>query len=159
MPELRRDPITGRWVIIASERAKRPQDFVREPVKIHGGFCPFCPGNESKTPPEILAYRPDHQNGNGKDGPGWIVRVVPNKYPALEAERQLDRQADGIYDRMNGTGAHEVVIETPEHQHTLATMPQKRIEDVLYAYRDRVTDLQNDARLKYVLIFKNHGEA
>lgn len=159
MPELRRDPVTGRWVIIASERARRPQDFLRDPVKLKGGFCPFCPGHETKTPPEILAFRPDHHNGNGKDGPGWIVRVVPNKFPALEAERQLDRQADGIYDRMNGTGAHEVVIETPEHNLTLASMPQKRIEDVLYAFRDRLVDLKNDARLKYVMIFKNHGEA
>jgi UDPglucose--hexose-1-phosphate uridylyltransferase len=157
MPDLRRDPVTGRWVIIASERAKRPQDFIREPVKLKGGFCPFCPGNEAKTPPEILAYRPDHP-GNGKNGPGWLVRVVPNKYPALEIEGDLDRQAEGIYDRMNGTGAHEVIIETPQHEHTFATMPLKRLEDMLYAYRDRIADLRNDQRLKYALIFKNHGE-
>jgi UDPglucose--hexose-1-phosphate uridylyltransferase len=160
MPELRRDPVTGRWVIIASERAKRPQDFIREPVKLKGGFCPFCAGNEAKTPPEILAYRPA-ENGDKapKDAPGWFVRVVPNKYPALEIEGDLDRQAEGIYDRMNGMGAHEVIIETPQHEHTFATMPLKRIEDVLYAYRDRVTDLRNDTRLKYALVFKNHGEA
>jgi UDPglucose--hexose-1-phosphate uridylyltransferase len=160
MPELRRDPVTGRWVIIASERAKRPQDFIREPVKIKGGFCPFCAGNESKTPPEILAYRPAENGAKPpKDAPGWLVRVVPNKYPALEIEGDLDRQAEGIYDRMNGMGAHEVIIETPQHEHTFATMPLKRIEDVLYAYRDRVTDLRNDTRLKYALVFKNHGEA
>jgi UDPglucose--hexose-1-phosphate uridylyltransferase len=157
MPELRRDPVTGRWVIIASERAKRPQDFIREPVKLKGGFCPFCPGNEAKTPLEILAYRPESA-GNGKNGPGWMVRVVPNKYPALEIEADLDRNAEGIYDRMNGTGAHEVIIETPQHEHTFATMPLKRIEDVLYAYRDRIVDLRNDHRLKYALVFKNHGE-
>jgi UDPglucose--hexose-1-phosphate uridylyltransferase len=160
MPELRRDPITGRWVIIASERAKRPQDFIREPVKLKGGFCPFCAGNESKTPPEILAYRPAENGAKApKDAPGWLVRVVPNKYPALEIEGDLDRQAEGIYDRMNGMGAHEVIIETPQHEHTFAIMPLKRIEDVLYAYRDRVSDLRNDTRLKYALVFKNHGEA
>ena len=158
LPELRRDPITGRWVIIASERAKRPQDFIREPVKMKGGFCPFCPGQESKTPPEILAFRPEG-NGNHKNGPGWTVRVVPNRYPALEIEGGLDRQAEGIYDRMNGVGAHEVIIETPEHELTFATMPAARIQDVLYAFRDRISDLRNDRRLKYVLIFKNHGEA
>ena len=82
MPELRKDPIVGRWVIISTDRAKRPTDFVREAVKIKGGFCPFCYGNESKTPPEILAYRPSN-NGNPpqKDSPGWTIRVVPNKFP------------------------------------------------------------------------------
>jgi UDPglucose--hexose-1-phosphate uridylyltransferase len=157
MSELRRDPITGRWVIISSERAKRPHDFIREPVKQKGGVCPFCTGNEGKTPPEILAFRPG-QNGE-RNIPGWTVRVIPNKFPALAVEGNLDRQAEGIYDRMNGTGAHEVIIETPDHAATFATMTPARIKDVLYAYRDRITDLRNDARLKYVLIFKNHGEA
>jgi len=157
LPEFRRDPVTGRWVIISSERAKRPQDFIRERVTQKGGFCPFCPGNESKTPPEVLAYRPG--NGTPPDSPGWTVRVVPNKYPALRVEGNLDRQAEGIYDRMNGVGAHEVIIETPEHELTLATMPEKRIEDALYAFRDRIVDLKRDNRLKYVLVFKNHGEA
>ena len=157
MPEFRRDPVTGRWVIISSERAKRPQDFIRERVTQKGGFCPFCPGNESKTPPEVLAYRPG--DDTAPDTPGWTVRVVPNKYPALRVEGNLDRQAEGIYDRMNGVGAHEVIIETPEHHLTLATMPEKRIEDALYAFRDRIVDLKRDQRLKYVLVFKNHGEA
>jgi UDPglucose--hexose-1-phosphate uridylyltransferase len=156
-PDLRRDPITGRWVIISAERAQRPTDFIRERVTFKSGFCPFCLGNEAKTPPEILAYRPG-QNGES-NVPGWTVRVVPNKFPALRVEGDLDRQADGIYDRMNGVGAHEVIIETPEHLHTFGTMPEKRIEDVLYAYRDRLVDLRKDHRLKYVLIFKNHGEA
>jgi UDPglucose--hexose-1-phosphate uridylyltransferase len=152
LPDLRRDPVTGRWVIIATDRAKRPNEFIREPVKIKGGgICPFDRGNESKTPQEILAYRPD---GTGN----WTVRVVPNKFPALQIEGALDRQADGIYDRMSGVGAHEVIIETPEHTQTLATMPEKQITDVLYAFRDRLADLRNDKRLKYVLIFKNHGE-
>ena len=157
MPELRRDPVTGRWVIIATGRAQRPQDFIRDPVRLKGGLCPFCPGNETKTPPEILAYRPN--GAGGKDGAGWTVRVVPNKFPALEIHGELERQAEGIFDRMNGVGAHEVIIETPEHDLTLATMPAKRIEDVFYAFRDRLADLRNDQRLKYALIFKNHGEA
>ena len=155
MPELRKDPVAGRWVIIATDRAKRPQDFIREPVKVVGGFCPFCPGSESKTPSEVLAYR----NGSGANQQGWSVRVVPNKYPALQVEKDLDRQAEGIYDRMNGTGAHEVIIESPEHAATFANMPEAQIEKVLHAYRERVLDLRNDHRLKYVMIFKNHGEA
>ncbi len=157
LPELRKDPIIGRWVIISTERGKRPSDFVRESVQIKGtGFCPFCTGNEAKTPPEVLAYG---RNGGGPNSPGWNVRVVPNKFPALGIEGDLDRSGEGLFDRMNGVGAHEVIIETPDHQSTLAMMSEKAIESVLWAYRDRVLDLKNDRRFRYILIFKNHGEA
>ena len=161
MPELRKDPIVGRWVIISTDRAKRPTDFVRENMKIKGGFCPFCYGNESKTPPEIQAYRPNPNGGPPaqRDTPGWTVRVVPNKFPALGIEGNLNRQAEGMFDRMNGIGAHEVIIETPDHTASLATLPPKRIEDVLWTFRDRILDLKKDRRFKYILIFKNHGEA
>jgi UDPglucose--hexose-1-phosphate uridylyltransferase len=144
-------------VIIATDRAKRPTDFVREKVTIHGsGFCPFCPGNEAKTPPEIMAYRPD---GSGRNQPGWTLRVVPNKFPALGIEGTLNRQGEGLYDKMNGIGAHEVMIETTDHQLTLATMPIRRVEDVVWSYRDRILDLKKDRRFRYILIFKNHGAA
>jgi UDPglucose--hexose-1-phosphate uridylyltransferase len=157
LPELRKDPITGRWVIIATDRAKRPTDFIRDKVEIRGsGFCPFCYGNEVKTPPEIHAYRSD---GSAKDTPGWSLRVVPNKFPALGIEGAVNRQGEGLYDKMNGIGAHEVIIETPEHQKTLATIPVERVEDVLWAYRDRILDLKKDRRFKYILLFKNHGDA
>jgi len=157
LPELRKDPITGRWVIISTDRAKRPSDFVRSSAKIEGkGFCPFCYGNESKTPPVVLVYG---RNGGGQDTPGWSVRVVPNKFPALGIEGDLDREGEGMFDRMNGVGAHEVIIETPEHRLTLATLPQRAIEEVLWAFRDRVLDLKNDKRFRYILIFKNHGDA
>jgi UDPglucose--hexose-1-phosphate uridylyltransferase len=157
VPELRRDPVTGRWVIISTGRAKRPSDFVRETVRIgENTFCPFCNGNESKTPGEILGYR---RNGGGPNSPGWSVRVVPNKFPALGIEGDLDREGEGLYDRMNGVGAHEVIIETPDHKATLATLPERAIEEVLWAYRDRVMDLKNDKRFRYALIFKNHGDA
>ncbi len=160
LPELRKDPIVGRWVIISTDRAKRPTDFVREQNKLKGGFCPFCYGNESKTPPEILAYRPNPNGGPpAKDSPGWTVRVVPNKFPALGIEGNLNRRAEGMFDRMNGIGAHEVIIETPDHAASLATMSSKRIEDTLWAFRDRILDLKQDKRFKYILIFKNHGEA
>jgi len=157
LPELRKDPVTGRWVIISTDRAKRPSDFLRESVKIQGiGFCPFCYGNESKTPPEILVYG---RNGGGPNTAGWKVRVVPNKFPALGIEGDLNREGEGMFDRMNGVGAHEVIIETPDHQSTLATLPERAIEDVLWAYRERVLDLKNDKRFRYALIFKNHGDA
>jgi UDPglucose--hexose-1-phosphate uridylyltransferase len=156
LPELRKDPITGRWVIISTERAKRPTDFSREQVvPKDGGFCPFCPGHESKTPPEILAYR----RGGGANEPGWTLRVIPNKFPALRIEGELNRQGEGLYDKMTGIGAHEVIIESPEHRMTLGEMPEKALEDIFWAFRDRVVDLKKDRRLRYILVFKNHGEA
>jgi UDPglucose--hexose-1-phosphate uridylyltransferase len=159
VPELRKDPIVGRWVIISSDRARRPSDFIQTHVTNKGGFCPFCPGNESKTPPEIMAYR--SQVGSApvrKDSPGWRVRVVPNKYPALGIEGTLDRHGEGMYDGMNGIGAHEVIIESPEHNASTATLTERQIEEYLWAFRDRIIDLKRDHRLKYILIFKNHGE-
>lgn len=156
MPELRKDPVTGRWVIIATDRAKRPGDFTRQQVEIKGlRFCPFCPGNELRTPPEILAYR---SRGNPNE-PGWSLRVIPNKFPILRVEGTLTRKAEGLYDKMNGIGAHEMIIETPDHFQTLATMPEQRVEDLFWAYRDRALDLRRDTRLRYVLLCKNHGES
>jgi UDPglucose--hexose-1-phosphate uridylyltransferase len=157
VPEFRKDPVTGRWVIIATDRAKRPSDFLREAVEIKGANnCPFCPGNESKTPPEVLAYR----NGGGlPNSPGWKLRVVPNKYPVLGIEGDLEKQGEGLFDKMNGIGAHEVIIETPDHSKTFATLTEKEIEDVFWAFRDRMLDLKKDKRFRYILIFKNHGAA
>ncbi len=156
MPEFRKDPVTGRWVIIATDRSRRPADFNRLSVIPKGDrFCPFCPGNEQKTPPEVLAYR---QSG-GPNEPGWTLRVVPNKFPALRVEGDFDRQGDGLYDKMNGIGAHEVIIEAPEHNLTLGGMTDKRAEDIFWAIRDRFLDLKKDQRMRYILAFKNHGES
>ena len=154
MPELRKDPIHGRWVIISTERGRRPSDFVTEKSRMMGGFCPLCEGNEDKTPPEILAFR---ENGTPANTPGWTLRVVSNKFPALLIEGKLNREGDGIYDKMSGLGAHEVVIETPQHYETLATLPLKAVKNVLWAYRERMIDLMRDQRLRYVMVFKNHG--
>ena len=157
MPELRKDPITGRWVIVATDRAMRPADFIREHVAPVGGhFCPFCPGHEEKTPPEVLAYRP---GGGLPNSTGWSLRVVPNKFPALRVEGDLNRQGEGLYDKMNGVGAHEVVIETPDHMLTLGDLSEKQVEDVFWASRDRIVDLRKDIRLRYILVFKTHGDA
>ncbi len=107
------------------------------------------------TPPEILGYR---QGGQPND-PNWTLRVVPNKFPALRIEGELGKAADGIYDRMHGIGAHEVVIESDRHDVDLFDLPEERFKDVLWAYRDRLLDLKNDHRFKSVIIFKNHGAA
>ena len=158
MPELRRDPITGEWVVIASERAKRPSDFASRSrgsdSTDDASRCPFCPGHEAMTPPEIIAFR---HPGSQRNGPGWWVRVVPNKFPALAVEGELDKAGLGMYDWMNGVGAHEVIIETPEHTRSLARLDSRQVEDVLWAYRARYLDLKKDPRLKYILIFRNHG--
>ncbi|MEK6779316.1 MAG: galactose-1-phosphate uridylyltransferase [Candidatus Deferrimicrobiota bacterium] len=155
MTELRKDPVVGRWVIISTERAKRPHEFPPEPPARREGMCPLCPGSERMTPPEILAYR---GVGTANEA-GWTLRVVPNKFPALRIEGDLGKAGDGVYDRMNGVGAHEVVIETDRHDIDLFDLPDKQFEDVLCAYRERILDLKKDRRFKSVMVFKNHGSA
>ena len=156
MSELRKDPVSGRWVIISVERGKRPSDFIVRDHAKKGGFCAFCAGNERTTPPEILAFRPDDSKPNT---PGWTLRVVANKFPALRVEGEVDRAGEGIFDKMNGIGAHEVIIESPDHNVSLSTMPLKSVEDALLAFHYRISDLKKDKRFKYVLVFKNEGEA
>jgi UDPglucose--hexose-1-phosphate uridylyltransferase len=107
-----------------------------------------------RTPPEILAYRIK----GGANESGWTLRVVSAKFPVLRVEGTLHRKGDGLYDKMDGVGAHEVIIETPEHFETLADAPAKRVEDLFWAFRDRVLDLRRDVRLRHMLLFKNHGE-
>ncbi|HEV7734453.1 MAG TPA: galactose-1-phosphate uridylyltransferase [Candidatus Binatia bacterium] len=151
MPELRKDPVVGRWVIIGSERVRRPVDFqVPKPTR-RGGPCLFCAGHEPETPPELLAYR--SATGDGS----WRVRVVPNKFPALRVEGHLERRGHGLYDLMNGIGAHEVVIESPRHDDSLAKLSVGAVEDVLRAYRERILDLKRDQRFRAIVVFKSHG--
>lgn len=155
MPELRKDPIIGRWVIISTERARRPDQFgggsqegaVEKP-------CPFCEGKETHTPPEIYAVRPKAGTANG---PGWELRVVPSIAPFLRIEGDLDRRGKGIYDLMNGIGAHEVVIETNQHTYNMADLSEEQISKVITCYIERIRDLEKDIRFKYALVFKNYG--
>jgi UDPglucose--hexose-1-phosphate uridylyltransferase len=114
-----------------------------------------CPGNEARTPGAVLAYR----NGTGPNQPGWHVRVVPNKYPVLEIHGDLNREGEGLFDKMQGVGAHEVIVESPEHSKSLSELSERQIEDVLHAFRERIIDLKRDIRLRYILLFKNHGAA
>jgi UDPglucose--hexose-1-phosphate uridylyltransferase len=154
MPELRKDPVVGRWVIMATERGKRPSDFKSVRDQRKGPPCSFCAGMEQMTPPEVLAYR---DSGSQPNGPGWRVRAVSNKFPALRIEGAAGRRGDGLYDLMNGIGAHEVLIESPDHDRGLADLELHQIEELLWAYRERTLDLAHDERFRYVLIFKNHG--
>ena len=156
MPELRRDPITHRWSIIATERALRPKDYELSAMCPNGQFDPFSAGNEHLTPPEIFAIRPEGSPANSSD---WLVRVIPNKYPALRIEGDLEKRPHGLYDRMNGIGAHEVIIESPESDFKLHELDHAHLVQALDTYRERMADLQGDERLKSSLLFRNHGAA
>ena len=152
MSELRRDPVTGRWVIIAPERGPA---FARpNPVGAIGGdMCPFCEGQEPIAGRELLAWRA----GGPPNGPGWQVRVVANREPALRVESALGEAADPLYQTLGGLGAHEVVIETPDHHATFATMSGEEVARVLWAWRERMRDLRRDLRLKSFFVVKNVG--
>jgi UDPglucose--hexose-1-phosphate uridylyltransferase len=156
MPQLRKDPITFEWVIIAGERKERPQDFPKiwdnGELPAYDPKCPFCPGNEHLTPPEILTLR------DGQTPPNWLLRVVPNKFPALRIEGSTERLGKGMFDYMDGVGAHEVIIETPIHNARLPTLPGEQVKRVLLAYRERILDLKNDIRFVYILVFRNEGK-
>jgi UDPglucose--hexose-1-phosphate uridylyltransferase len=157
VPELRRDPVVGRWVIIAPERAERPHALVRcLPDRDDPDDCPFCPGHEAMTPPELLVRR---EPGTAPNGPGWTLRVVPNRFPALRTEERMSRAGNGLYDSMAGVGAHEVIIETSEHARELPQQPSERMEEVLRAAQERMVDLSRDLRLRSALFFKNSGAA
>jgi len=163
MPEIRLNPTTKEWVIIATERAKRPKDFAKGKTKApapppHDDSCPFCPGNEAQTPGEVFAIR---EPGAEHDPQRWLVRVTPNKFPALACggtAEHVGRVCDNGYLRMPGLGQHEVVIESPEHDKTLATLDDDQVERVVRAYRRRYVELDAMASNELILIFRNQGE-
>jgi UDPglucose--hexose-1-phosphate uridylyltransferase len=156
MPELRKDPIVDRWVIISPERSMRPNSFYQPPDIEIDDFCPLCPGNEWVTPSEVLAYRKSNDKPNG---PGWSLRVVPNKFPALRIEGEINPRSSGVTNWMQGVGAHEVIIETPDHDASLADIGYEKVTDVLLAYKERILDLKKDGRFAYIHVFKNYGRA
>jgi UDPglucose--hexose-1-phosphate uridylyltransferase len=152
-PELRKDSITGRSVIISTERAKRPQPL-NDRLSLDIVSCPFCPGNENQTPPEVLAYREPKTEANA---PGWKVRVVSNKYPAVVAGEPRALLSSPLYESSAALGIHEVIIEAPDHTPDFACLKETQIAAVLCAYRDRILELRKDGRWRYVLIYKNQG--
>jgi UDPglucose--hexose-1-phosphate uridylyltransferase len=155
MSQFRKDVFTGRWVIVAEAEAVRPADFRFKKFTRETTFCPFCETHEASTPPEIFAIR---YSGSPANGPGWKVRVVPNSQLRLRIEGNLGRRPEGFHDMMNGIGADEVIIETPRHDRSLHELEVNDVEDVIRTWVARIVDLERDKRLRYVLIFKNHGE-
>lgn len=154
MSEIRKDPVSGRWVIVASARHERPNDFnddglTRDSKK----KCPFCAGNEQETPPEICSFK-------SAEGKNWKIRVVPNKYPALAMEDLIGaapREEKELYEKMEGIGVHEVIIETPDHFRNMNDMDENDIADIFGCFAARIKEIKKDKRIKYVMIFKNLG--
>lgn len=151
MSELRKDPVIGRWVIVAPERGKKISDYNQQVRENKHNFCPFCKENIDKTPHAILTIKKESSGGD------WKIRVIPNKLPALRVEGNLEREGVGIYDKMNGIGAHEIIVESPDHNIDIVNQDLSHIKDLFLTYKKRMLDLRNDFRLKYVMIFKNHG--
>ncbi len=154
LAELRRDPVVGRWVIVETESPLGPEDFEHEPHHWAKTECPFCYGNEDKTPAEVGAIRDPKTEPNT---PGWGVRVVPNKFPALEIEGDIERRGEGIYDMSRGIGAHEVIIQSPYHNQDIPDLLDEEVANMLKMCCSRTQDLQRDKRFKYILVFKNYG--
>jgi UDPglucose--hexose-1-phosphate uridylyltransferase len=152
MAELRREPITRMWVVVTTDHPKGPSDYLPfkppyQPQEM-GSICPFCPGNEGYTPKETFSLP--------LEGGGWSVRVIPNKFPFFRIEGEFDRRPEGMYDVMEAIGAHEIVVEAPEHQQSFALMETQQIGKILLAYRVRLTDLEKDRRFQQFLILKNY---
>jgi UDPglucose--hexose-1-phosphate uridylyltransferase len=158
MPELRQNPATKEWVIISAERAMRPNQMGKAITHLPTNekeMCPFCPGHEDMTPDEILSYR---TYGTAPNSPGWRIRIVPNKYAALVPKGELKRdKKHRFFPQMNGIGEHEVIIESPEHEKTIATMDQKQVEEIFLAYRERYLTLTQNPKYEMIILFKNHG--
>jgi UDPglucose--hexose-1-phosphate uridylyltransferase len=153
MPELRQNFFTKEWVIIATERAKRPEELathrVVPPIPAFVETCPFCPGNESKTPAEVL-------RAPAADGT-WAVRVIPNKFAALSSEVQPTRSLQHLRRRIDGFGFHEVIIDSPDHARYMGLLPDDQVASILKVYRERYNVLSVDRRVNHITIFKNHG--
>jgi UDPglucose--hexose-1-phosphate uridylyltransferase len=153
MPELRYNVITREWVVIATERAKRPDQFVRKQERKalpeYEPKCPFCPGNEAMTPPATYVVPGTN---------GWRVRVTPNKFAALSYEGERKRIVQGIRRTVTGVGIHEVLVETPAHNKTTALLSDQEVELIVQTYLNRFKFASSDPRVEQVTIFKNHGD-
>ena len=156
--QLRRDPLTGRWTIILNDEVKLDRLIINSRVKQEPlvGVCPFCEKNEKFTPNEIMALR---KEGYGTNDSGWRVRVIPDKKPVLQIYGETNDRGVGLYDVLDGIGAHEIVIETPNHHEFLPDLSEDHITEVLWTYKERMLDLKEDERFRYIMVHKNSGEA
>ncbi|MGQ9721561.1 MAG: galactose-1-phosphate uridylyltransferase [Candidatus Jordarchaeum sp.] len=166
MSEIRRDYLVDRWVIVATERRKRPSDFkVDRGQRDEAEKCPFCPGNEHMTPPATLLYVTkngevitdrDRDDLRRKE---WILRVIRNLYPALSPSDKFEEFNEGLRVWRNGAGDHEVIIETPEHDTHIQVSDEKQVNLVFRAYLDRFNALKESPFVKYISVLRNYGKA
>ena len=155
MHELRKDILLGRWVAIRSN-SKAPAEYPLTHEERNGqDNCALCSGNENETPREIASIR---RPSTQRNAPGWWVRAIPSFHPLFQIEGELGRKGVGIYDMMNSIGANEILIESPEHNRRPEDLGIEQMSRVITLYRDRVADLHKDARLRYVLIYKDSGK-
>jgi UDPglucose--hexose-1-phosphate uridylyltransferase len=151
MSTLRQDPTTRQWAILATRRGERPHEPVvipRPVVPERDPSCPFCPGNEGQTPPEILRE---------PEGPDWRIRVVPNLFAALSGDGSAQRTGEPMFREMPGIGSHEVVIETPRHDGRMDELSQEEVAQVVWGWRERYRALIARADVRAVVVFKNFG--
>jgi UDPglucose--hexose-1-phosphate uridylyltransferase len=155
--ELRKDPLLGRWIVVLSN-SRPPSEYKQEngSTPFPGDSCIFCAGRESETPKEIMLI-PDASSAASSRK--WWTRVVPNVCPVFKVEGDLGRKGEGMYDKMNGIGANEIIVESPHHNVQPEDMGLEQMTRVVITYRDRMADLEKDMRLRYTLIYKNRGRS
>lgn len=160
MPELRLNLISKEWVIIATEQRKRPEDFrfrgIRKVLPSFDKTCPFCPGNEQRTPDEIFRISDSRQSSETADG--WKIRVVPNRFPALRRDIERVRVNERFRYSISGFGLHDVIVETPRHDMPVAMLPVEHVSEVIRVYKRRFIEMYKEPGIGHVIIFKNHGE-
>lgn len=153
MHELRKDPLTGRWVVVL-DSSSGPDDYRAPAEEQTEGECALCEGKEGELPPETASVR---QEGTQPNGPGWWARAIPAPGPVIHGEGSLGRRGIGMYDRMNSIGAHEILVETPEHGRRPEDAGAEQVRRVIELYRMRVDSMEQDAMKRYALICKNSG--
>ncbi|MCE5194645.1 MAG: galactose-1-phosphate uridylyltransferase [Nitrospiraceae bacterium] len=156
MHELRKDPLLNRWVVVLSD-SKAPEEYIADQDKEQAeaeSSCIYCSGREKETSPEITAIRKEGSQPNSSD---WWVRVVPKSNPILQVEGDMGRKGIGMYDKMSSIGANEVIIEAPEHNIKPEDMGLAQMIRIASIYKARISDLQRDMRLRYIMIYKNSG--
>jgi len=150
--QLRLNPLTGRWVAVATDRAARPSDLVSRPEPTIADAtqpCPFCPGNEEATPPALETY---------DRGGQWTVRVLPNRYPAFDGDEVLHVSHLGpVFTEAMGSGIHEVLVFTPEHKASFAELDDKQVAVTMAALRDRLEAHSRRPVVRYTQAILNHG--
>jgi len=161
--EIRKDYLLNRWVVIAKERKRRPTDFVKKEEERGVGVCPLCPDNEHMTPPAVLVYlrsnggiRKDRDQ-NGFRHKNWLIRCVPNLYPAFTPPRKEKVKVKESPVLANAVGHHEVLIESPRHDEHPGAARVSQLVHLINAYVDRLNDLSAKPYVKYVEVFRNHG--